>query len=134
MLEDSLAAKLLERCTSSVWVTEHLDDVLPSPVHRILCAMHLEQDVTLDAQNHRMLQTVRELAITLQARVVFLHVINRTAEESRESVTHLQAGAGIEPFMAQARALFGSSAEILRKSGRRFLLIPSPLARSEAAA
>ena len=115
MLEDSLAAQLLERCTASVWVTEHLEDVLPSPVQRILCALHLEQDVTLDAQNHRMLQTVRELTTTFQATVVFLHVINRAAEG--ESVTHLQAVAGIEPLMAQARALFGSSAKILRKSG-----------------
>jgi nucleotide-binding universal stress UspA family protein len=117
LLEDSLAAKLLERCTASVWLTEHIDDVSPSPVHSILCAIHLEQDVTLDAQNNRMLQTVRELAITFQARVVLLHVTNRAAEESGESVTHLQAVAGIEPLMAQARALFGSSAEILRESG-----------------
>lgn len=117
ILEDSLAAKLLERCSASVWVTEHLDDVSPSPVQRILCAMHLEQDVTLDAQNHRTLQTVRELATRFQARVVFLHVINRAAEESGESVTPPQAVAGIEPLMTQARALFGSSTEILKKSG-----------------
>jgi nucleotide-binding universal stress UspA family protein len=38
ILEDSLAARLLERCIASVWVTEHIDDVLPSPVHSILCA------------------------------------------------------------------------------------------------
>lgn len=117
MLEDSLAANLLEHCTASVWVTEHLDEISPSPIQRILCAMHLERDVTLDAQNHRMLQTVRELATTFQATVVFLHVIHRTAEQSGESVTHLQAAAEIEPLMAEARALFGSSAEILRKSG-----------------
>ena len=69
ILEDSLAAKLLERCTASVWVTEHIVDVSPSPVHAILCAVHFEHDVTLDAQNHRMLQTVRELATTFQAKV-----------------------------------------------------------------
>ncbi len=79
--------------------------------------MHLEQDVTLEAQNHRMLQTVRELATTFQATVVFLHVIQRAAEESGESVTHLQAVAVMEPLVAQAHELFGSSAEILKKSG-----------------
>jgi nucleotide-binding universal stress UspA family protein len=118
ILEDSLAAKLLERCTASIWVTEHIEDVSPSPVHRILCSVHFEHDVTLDAQNHRMLQTVRELATTFQATVTFLLVISGAVEESSGSVTHLQAVAGVEPFVAQVHELFGSSAEILKKSGK----------------
>jgi nucleotide-binding universal stress UspA family protein len=118
ILEDSLAAKLLERCTASIWVTEHIEDVSPSPVHRILCSVHFEYDVTLDAQNHRMLQTVRELATTFQATVTFLLVISGAVEESSGSVTHLQAVAGVEPFVAQVHELFGSSAEILKKSGK----------------
>jgi nucleotide-binding universal stress UspA family protein len=117
ILEDSLTAKLLERCPASVWTTEYVDDLPPSPVHSILCAMHFEQDVTLDAQNHRMFQTVRELATTYQARVAFLHVINEAVEESSASVMHLQAIAETEPLVAQAHELFGSSAEVLRKSG-----------------
>ena len=117
MLEDSLAAKLLERCTASVWVTEHIDDVSPSPIHSILCAMHLEQDVTLDAQNHRMLQALRELAITFQARVVFLHVTNGPVEDSSTSVMRPQAVAEVESLVAQAHDLFGSPAEFRRKSG-----------------
>jgi nucleotide-binding universal stress UspA family protein len=117
LLEDSLAAKLLERCTASVWITEHIDAVPFSPVQSILCAMHFEQDVTLDAQNHRMLQAVRELATTFQARVAFLYVINGAAEESSGSVRHLQAIAGMESFVAQLHELFGSSAVILRRSG-----------------
>lgn len=117
VLEDSLAAKLLERCTASVWITEHIDDVSPSPIHSILCAMHLEQDVTLDAQNHRMLQAVRELAITFQAGVVFLHVINGAAKESSASVMRPQAIAEVESLVAQAHDLFGSPAEFRRKSG-----------------
>jgi nucleotide-binding universal stress UspA family protein len=117
ILEDSLTAKLLERCTASIWATEHIDGVSPSPVHTILCAMHLERDVTLDAQNFRMLQTLRELATTFLARVAFLLVINGAAEESKRSVTHLQAVAEMEPLVAQVHQLFGSSAEILRKSG-----------------
>jgi nucleotide-binding universal stress UspA family protein len=118
ILEDSLAAKLLERCSAAVWVTEHIDDLSPSSVHDILCAVHFEHDVTLDAQNHRILQTVRELATTFQARVAFLIVISGAVEESSEPVTHLQAVAGMEPFVAQVHGLFGSSAEILKKSGR----------------
>ena len=118
ILEDSLAAKLLERCTASIWVTEHIVDVSPSPVHAILCAVHFEHDVTLDAQNHRMLQTVRELATTFQATVTFLLVISGVVEESTGFVTHIQAVAGMEPFVSQVQELFGSSAEILRKSGK----------------
>jgi nucleotide-binding universal stress UspA family protein len=64
-----------------------------------------------------MLQTVRELATTFQATVAFVFVIGGTDEESSGSVTHLQAVAGMEPFVAQVHGLFGSSAEILRKSG-----------------
>lgn len=115
---DSIAAKLLEQCTASIWVTEHIDDVPPSIVHGILCAVHFEHDLTLDAQNHRILQTVRELATTFQARVAFLLVITGAVEELSEPVTYLQGVAGIEPFLAQVHALFGSSAEILRKSGK----------------
>jgi len=117
ILEDSLTAKLLDRCPASVWTTEYVDDLPPSPVHSILCAMHFEQDMTLDAQNHRMFQTVRELASTFQATVAFLHVMNGAAEESSGSVAHLQAVAEMEPLVAKAHELFGSSAEILRKSG-----------------
>jgi hypothetical protein len=93
-----------------------------------MCRLHLstaffapsifEHDVTLDAQNHRMLQTVRELATTFQATVTFLLVISGAVEESSGSVTHLQAVAGVEPFVAQVHELFGSSAEILKKSGK----------------
>jgi nucleotide-binding universal stress UspA family protein len=118
MLEDSLAAKLLERCTASVWVTEHIDEVLPSPVHSILCAVHFGHDVTLDAQNQRMLLTVRKLAAAFKATVAFLLVITAAVEESSGSVTHLQAVAGMEPFVAEVHGLFGASTEILRKSGK----------------
>lgn len=117
-LEDSLAAKLLERCTASVRVTEHLYDVSPSAFHRILCAVHFENDVTLDAQDHRMLQTVRELATTFQASVTFLFVISGAVDESSASVTQIQAVAGMAPFVAEVQGLFGSSAEILRKPGK----------------
>jgi nucleotide-binding universal stress UspA family protein len=94
-----------------------VEDVPLTPVHSILCAMHVEQDVTLDAQDLRMLQTVRELATTFQARVAFLHVINGGEKDSAGSVMHLQAVVETEPWVEQAHELFGSSAEILRKSG-----------------
>jgi len=117
ILEDSLADKLLERCPASVWTTEHVEDLSPSPVHNILCALHFEQDVTLDAQNHRILQIVQEIAATFLAKVTFLQVINGHAKESIESVADLRTIAEIEPWMAQVQELFGSSTEIVRKPG-----------------
>jgi nucleotide-binding universal stress UspA family protein len=116
ILHDSLTATLLERCTASVWTTEHLDDARPSSVNDILCAVHFERDMTLEAQNHRILQTVRELATRFQARVTFLRVID--GNEGREkSFAHLRAISGAEPWLAQARELLGDSAAFLRKTG-----------------
>jgi nucleotide-binding universal stress UspA family protein len=116
ILHDSLTATLLERCTASVWTTEHLGDARPSSVNSILCAVHFERDVTLDAQNHRILQTVRELAATFQATVTFLRVIDRE-EELAKSSAHLRAISGEEPWLAQAHELLGHSAAFLRKIG-----------------
>jgi nucleotide-binding universal stress UspA family protein len=116
IFHDSLTATLLERCTASVWTTEHLDDARPPSVSSILCAVHFERDVTLDAQNHRILQTVRELASTFQATVTFLHVIDRE-EELATSSAHLRSISGEEPWLTQARELLGHSAVFLKKMG-----------------
>ena len=115
-LHDSLTATLLERSTASVWTTEHLGDARPSSVNSIVCAVHFERDVTLDAQNHRILQTVRELAATFQATVTFLRVIDRE-EELAKSSAHLQAISGEGPWLTQARELLGHSAAFLWKTG-----------------
>jgi|SRR3984957_4128616 len=116
ILHDSLTATLLERCTASVWTIEHLDDARPPSVNSILCAVHFERDMTLEAQNHRILQTVRELATRFQARVTFLRVID--GNEGREkSLAHLRAISGAEPWLAQAHELLGDSAAFLRKMG-----------------
>ena len=116
ILHDSLTATLLERCTASVWTTEHLDDARPSSVNSILCAVHFERDMTLEAQNHRILQTVRELATKFQARVTFLRVIDGNEEREKTSA-HLRANSGAEPWLAQARELLGHSAAFIRKIG-----------------
>jgi nucleotide-binding universal stress UspA family protein len=116
ILHDSLTATLLERCTASVWTTEHLDDARSSSVNGILCAVHFERDVTLEAQNHRILQTIRELATKFQAKVTFLRVIDGN-EEREKSSAHLRTISGVEPWLTQARELLGQSAAFLRKIG-----------------
>jgi nucleotide-binding universal stress UspA family protein len=78
--------------------------------------VHFEEDVTLESQNHRILQAVRELAANFQAKVTFLHVIDRE-EELAESSTYLRAISGEELWLVQARELFGHSAAFLRTIG-----------------
>jgi nucleotide-binding universal stress UspA family protein len=117
LFHDSLTATLLERCTASVWTTEHLDTAPPSPVNSILCAVHLEQDATLDAENHRILQKLQELASTFRARVAFVYVLDGNENRSSRSAAYLQRIAGMKPWMAQARKLFGNSITFVRKSG-----------------
>jgi nucleotide-binding universal stress UspA family protein len=99
-----------------VWTTEHLDDAPPPSVNSILCAVHFERDVTLEAQNHRILQTDRELATKFQARVTFIRVIDGN-EEREKSSANLRANSGAEPWLAQARELLGHSAAFIRKIG-----------------
>lgn len=115
-LYDSLTATLLERCPASVWTTEHLDDARPSDVKSILCAVHFEQDVTLETQNDRILRTVREIATRFQAKVTFLRVIGGNEERGKSSA-YLRATAGADSWLAQARDLLGHSAAILTRMG-----------------
>jgi nucleotide-binding universal stress UspA family protein len=117
LFHDSLTASLLERCTASVWTAEHLDIAPPSSVNSILCAVHLEQDATLDAENHRILQKLQELASTFRARVAFVYVLDGNESRSIRSASYLRRIAGMKPWMAQARRLFGNSIIFVRKSG-----------------
>src|SRR5271155_3764999 len=89
---------------------------------RNLCAVHFEGDVTLEAQNHRILQTVRELATRFQARVAFLCVMDGN-EERKKSSAHLRANSGAKPWLEQARELLGHSAAFIRKMGNVFSAI-----------
>jgi nucleotide-binding universal stress UspA family protein len=117
LFHDSLTATLLERCTASVWTTEHLDTAPPSSVNSILCAVHVEQDATLEAENYRILQKLQELASTFRARVAFVYVLQGNESGSSRSASYLRRIAGMKPWMARARGLFGNSITFVRKSG-----------------
>lgn len=112
---DSLTVTLLERCRSSIWTTEHLGDSIPSVPSNVLCAVQFRDDVTLDAQNQRMLQTVRKLVSNFQADVTFLHVTGN--QNASESANELRTKTGAMLWLEQARGLFGSSVKLLRRSG-----------------
>jgi nucleotide-binding universal stress UspA family protein len=112
---DSLTATLLERCPASVWTTEHIDEV-PAVPSRILCAVHFDRDVSLEAQNYRMLQIVRELVARFQASVAFLHV-EKQNRELGEADTNLEDVVDIESWKMKALEVFGNAVPLLRKSG-----------------
>jgi hypothetical protein len=113
---DSIAAILLERCTASVWMTEHLEEHHAVTVSNVLCAMHFKQGPTLDAQNFRILEMVRQLVINFGAEVTFLQVTGNA--ESGESGSAAGTEAGSQLWMAQARDLLGNSKKLLRRPGR----------------
>lgn len=71
---DSFTAKMLNECPVPIWTSEHLEDD-PSPdLTHILCALHVEDSVSLDAANERLIQAVRTVASTFGARVTCLYV------------------------------------------------------------
>jgi len=115
LFRDSLTASLLERCPALVWTTEHLDAVSPVP-RSILCAVHLGQNVSLDAQGDRILQAVRELSARFQARVAFLCVMEPDQESSGASID-LESAPEIESWQTKAQDIFGRSVAFVRRSG-----------------
>jgi nucleotide-binding universal stress UspA family protein len=118
ILHDSLADILLERCTASVWTTEHVEAMSNTSIGSILCAVHFEGDVTLDAQAYRILQKVSDIASAFQARVTVLHVLDSHEEAIATASTDLQTVSGAEPWLAHARETLGSTAEFLTKPGK----------------
>lgn len=112
---DSIAAILLERCTASVWMTEHLEENCVVRVKKILCAMHFKQDSILDAQNFRILKTVQQLVLSFGADVTFLQVTGNG--KSRESWRPVETDAGSQSWLARAQDLLGGSIKLLRRPG-----------------
>jgi nucleotide-binding universal stress UspA family protein len=114
VFHDSLAAQLLERCRSSIWMTEHLEDGTSSVPGNILCAVQIGDDATLDAQNHRVLRTVQELVSNFRADVTFLDVTGN--KKTNEPSTELRPKTGSMLWLEEARRLFGSSVKLLKMS------------------
>lgn len=112
---DSIAALLLERCNASVWISEHLEGDHAVIVNNILCAMHFEHETMLDAQNLRILETVRQLVSNFGAEVTFLQVTGST--KPGESWSAVGKEAGSQSWMAQAQDLLGESIRIHRRPG-----------------
>jgi nucleotide-binding universal stress UspA family protein len=115
IFHDSLTATLLEHCKASIWMTEHLENAIPSVPNNILCAVQFGPDATADAHNHRILQTVRDLVSSFQARVTFVHITGD--KDTSESSPELRMKTLPMLWLEQARGLFGSSVKLLKTSG-----------------
>jgi nucleotide-binding universal stress UspA family protein len=117
LLRDSLTATILERSGASVWMTEHVETAEKSSINSILCPVHFERDLTLDSQNHRILQIVLTLVRTFQAKVTFLSVIDRREEDTTRHPANSIASSGVGPWLTHAREQLGNAAEFLRQTG-----------------
>ncbi|QNI30508.1 universal stress protein [Alloacidobacterium dinghuense] len=113
---DSLTAQLLDRCRASIWMTEHFEDTTPSIPSNVLCAVHLGDDPTLDAHNHRILYTIRDLVSNFGSDVTFLHVTGN--EDTSKPSSEQRTKTGFMLWLEQAHCLFGSPVKLLRTSGR----------------
>jgi nucleotide-binding universal stress UspA family protein len=78
-MTDSFTAKMLNECPVPIWTSEHLNDDLSPDIAHILCAVHVEDDVSLDAANERLIEAVRHVASTFGARVTCLYVGERSS-------------------------------------------------------
>jgi nucleotide-binding universal stress UspA family protein len=117
LLHESLTATILERSGASVWMTEHVETAEKSSIHSILCSVHFERDLSLDSQNHRILQTVLTLARAFQAKVTFLNVIDRREDDTTRDPANSMVSSGIGPWLTHAREQLGNGAEFLRQTG-----------------
>jgi nucleotide-binding universal stress UspA family protein len=113
---DSIAAILLERSSASVWMSQHLEENHhPVTVNNILCALHFKQDTMLDAQNFRILKTLRQLVCKFRAEVTFLQVTGNT--KSHESWSPPGTETGSQSWLAQAQDLLERPIKLLRRPG-----------------
>jgi len=80
---DSVTAKILNDCPVPVWTSERLDTDPSADVAHILCALHVEDNVSLDAANERLIQAVRHVALTFGASVTCLYVGEHGSEYAR---------------------------------------------------
>jgi nucleotide-binding universal stress UspA family protein len=79
LVRDSVTAKILNDCPVPVWTSEHLDKDLSPEIAQMLCAIHVGDDLLLDAANERLIQSVRLVATMFGAKVTCLYV----GEQSR---------------------------------------------------
>lgn len=73
-LHDSLVARVLNVCVIPVWTSEKVESLPAVPFEQIVCAVHVDRDLLLDAANRRLLDVVRFVANGFNAAVTCLYV------------------------------------------------------------
>ena len=74
LFHDSLTARILNDSPIPVWTTEYLNVPSPLSVKHILCAVHIDKDLTLDAANEQLLDFARVIAGTFSSALTCLCV------------------------------------------------------------
>jgi nucleotide-binding universal stress UspA family protein len=74
LFHDSLTASVLNDSPIPIWTTEYLDAPSPPRVKQILCAIHIDKDITLDAANERLLDFSRVIAARFSSALTCLCV------------------------------------------------------------
>ncbi|WP_158792131.1 universal stress protein [Granulicella sp. L60] len=71
---DSITGKVLETCSIAVWTSEHVKSQRAEVPKQILCALHIGDELSLDAENERLLETVNSVASCFGAEVTCLYI------------------------------------------------------------
>ena len=79
LIGDSITGKVLDTCSVPVWTSEHAESQARIVPKHILCALHIGDELSLDAANERLLETVRSVASRFGAEVTCLYIGNSNA-------------------------------------------------------
>jgi nucleotide-binding universal stress UspA family protein len=86
-MHDSVAAKVLDACTSPVWTSEKLNSLRVPPLQDIVCAVHVGADLLLDAANERLLDFVHLVAHGFGATVTCVYVAKSGAQREVPAIS-----------------------------------------------
>jgi nucleotide-binding universal stress UspA family protein len=71
---DSITGQVLDTCPIAIWISEHVETLSVGIPKRILCALHIGDEISLDAENERLLETIRSVAGVFDAEVTCLYI------------------------------------------------------------
>jgi nucleotide-binding universal stress UspA family protein len=116
-MHDSITALVLNASTIPVWLTEHLEHLPPPPPAKLLCALHVEPDLALDASNERLLRFARVLATSFRASITCLYVGHDSSAVVHSLLEGRSQNPHVEERLARIRQEMGDLADFEAASG-----------------
>ncbi len=74
VIGDSISGKVLDTCPIDIWTSEHLEALEVAAPKHILCPLHIGDEVSLDAANERLLDSVRTVTNAFGAELTCLYI------------------------------------------------------------